>query len=165
MLVITHALIPVFAAQAAQAVSLATRRKVLFPERKSFLGIALAGAAPDLLSLHLSLDDRYTSWTHNLWFLLGVIPVLLLISGFFASPGRWLTTIWLWAAIFLHLAVDACSNGINWLYPLRHEIISFPLIPLKFWIPSELFFLTLVPLSALLLRVLHHRAVDAEMTG
>ena len=161
MFVFTHALLPVFAAQAAQGISLATRRQVLFPEAKSFVAIGLAGAAPDLLSPHLSLAARYASWTHNLWFLLATIPVLYLAAGYFASPGRWRTILCLWLAILLHLATDALSNGINWLYPLREQILSIPLIPYRLWIWSDLLFLVLVPCLGLLLRHLHGRAADS----
>ena len=161
MFVFTHALLPVFAAQAAQGISLATRRRVLFAEPKSLMAIGLAGAAPDLLSPHLSLADRYASWTHNLWFLLATIPVIMLLARFFDPASRRLNALCLWLAILLHLATDACSNGINWLYPLRNAIIGGPLIPYPLWIWSDLLFLVLVPTTALLIRRLHLRAADA----
>ena len=160
MFVITHALAPVLAAQAAQAASLTTRQRLLFTEPRAFVAIALAGAAPDLLSPHLSLAARYASWTHNLWFLLGTIPVIFLLARLFDPASRLLTCISMWLTIALHLATDACSNGINWLYPLRHEILGATIIPYRLWIWSDLLFLILVPLTALALRKLHLRAAS-----
>lgn len=160
MFVITHALAPVLAAQVAQAASLATRRRLLLTEPRAFVAMALAGAAPDLLSPHLSLAARYASWTHNLWFLLGTIPVIFLLARLFDPDSRRLTCVSMWLAVALHLATDACSNGINWLYPLRHEILGTALIPYRFWIWSDLLFLSLVPLAALILRKLHLRAAE-----
>ena len=52
--------------------------------------IAIAGAAPDVLSPHLSLHARLNSWTHNIWFLIGAIPVFYLLARKFAGE-RWLT--------------------------------------------------------------------------
>lgn len=158
MFVVTHALVPVLAAQCAQAASLATRQRLLFTESRSFVAIGLAGGAPDLLSPHLSLAARYASWTHNVWFLLGIIPVIFLLARIFDPASRHLTCAALWIAVALHLATDACSNGINWLYPLRHEILGTTLIPYRLWIWSDLLVLILVPLTALVLRKLHLRA-------
>lgn len=163
MFVVTHALLPVLAAQCAQAASLATRRRLLFTENRSFVAIAIAGAAPDLLSPHLSLASRYASWTHNVWFLIAVIPVIFLLSRLFDPASRRLTCVSLWLAITLHLATDACSNGINWLYPFRHQIIGTTLIPYRLWIWSDLLFLILVSIAALALRQLHLRAADADV--
>jgi hypothetical protein len=162
MFVVTHALLPVLAAQCAQAVSLATRQRLLFTENRSLVAIGIAGAAPDLLSPHLSLAARYASWTHNVWFLLAIIPVIFLLARLFDPASRRLTCVSLWFSVTLHLATDACSNGINWLYPLRHEILGTPLIPYRLWLWSDLLFLILVPLAALALRQLHLRAADAS---
>ena len=160
MFVVTHALLPVLTAQCVQAASLATRQRLLFTEPRSIVAIGIAGAAPDLLSPHLSLAARYASWTHNVWFLLAVIPVIFLLARLFDPMSRRLTCVCMWLAVALHLATDACSNGINWLYPLRHEILGTTLIPYRLWIWSELVFLIVVPITALVLRKLHFRAAD-----
>lgn len=163
MFVVTHALLPVLAAQCAQAASLATRQRLLFAQTRSLVAIGVAGAAPDLLSPHLSLAARYASWTHNVWFLLGTIPVIFLLGRFFDPASRRLTCVCLWLAVALHLTTDACSNGINWLYPLRHEILGTPLIPFRLWIWSDLLVLSLVTIAAPVIRRLHLRAADAGM--
>jgi hypothetical protein len=62
-------------------------------------------------------------------------------------------------ALLLHLTTNACSNGINWLYPLRNSIVGGPLIPYPLWIWSDL--LILVPATALLIHRLDHRAADS----
>ena len=160
MFVVTHALLPVLAAQCAQGASLAMRRRLLFIEPRSLIAIGVAGAAPDLLSPHLSLAARYSSWTHNVWFVLGAILVIFLIARLFDPISRRLTCVSLWLAIVLHLATDACSNGINWLHPLRHDILGTTLIPYRLWIWSDLLFVVLVLVMALVVRTLHLRAAD-----
>lgn len=116
-------------------------------ERISLILIALAGAAPDVLSPHLSLEDRLNSWTHNVWFLLGSAPAWFLIAHRFAD-SKWIATgvLMVFATAF-HLFCDAISGGIAWLYPYDPKRIGRSWVHYHWWIYLDVIF---VMLSALL---------------
>ncbi len=138
--VITHGLSPLVGIGFAD---LAAGRQL---ERANLILIALAGAAPDILSPHLSLDARLHSWTHNLWFLLGSIPVWLLLAHRFADT-RWLTTGLLMVfATGFHLFCDAISGGIAWLYPYSDEVIARRWVPYSWWLALDALFMVLTGL-------------------
>ncbi|MBX3740670.1 MAG: metal-dependent hydrolase [Akkermansiaceae bacterium] len=107
---LTHALAPVI------LVKICTRRtedagwRVLLP-------IAGAGALPDLLNPHLSLEARVASWSHGLpcWAL--VTMIFLLGSMLMSRHFRPRTAVACSAAYLFHLVCDAISGGINWLSP------------------------------------------------
>lgn len=132
MNVVTHALLP-----ALLAAPLLPRTPVA--EHRRFVGaIAVAGALPDLLHPHLSLAARYASWSHSVFALGGFALLLALAAG--AGVRRWLPAralLLAFAAYALHLATDALSGGIAWLYPLARETIGFRLIRYAWWFPID----------------------------
>lgn len=137
MFVITHGLSPMIGIGFAD---LASGRRL---ERTDLLLIALAGAAPDILSPHLSLDARLHSWTHNLWFLLGSAPVWMLVARRFAH-ARWMAmgALMIFATAF-HLFCDAISGGIAWLYPYSDEVIARRWVPYSWWFALDATFVAL----------------------
>ena len=72
---VTHALLPVIVT----AVVLRDKKPDWLLGRSGFVIIGIAGALPDLLSPHLSIDSRLNSWSHGLpfWFLLSTVLLLL----------------------------------------------------------------------------------------
>lgn len=135
--VITHGLSPVVGFGFADLLG---GRKL---ERGDLILIAIAGAAPDVLSPHLSLDARLNSWTHNICFLLGAIPVFFALAHRFASH-RWLVIGTLMAlATAFHLFCDAISGGIAWLHPFSDEIIARRWVPYSYWFALDIAFLIL----------------------
>ncbi len=130
MFVITHALVPVVLAQ---AVALAAPQRVDFRKR-DYAAIMLAGALPDLLDPHISLADRLSSWTHTLWFALAWIPITLALTRWWWKPPSPITfAAVVVLAVPLHLAADAISGGIGWLYPWKKEVIGTRLVPPDDW--------------------------------
>ena len=117
--VITHGLAPVVIAATANLIWRHRHGEPLL-RKPHFWAIGLAGAAPDLLHPHLSLDARLTSWTHNIWFLLGFIPVAIFIARRWIPSRKQLTA---WLMVFgcaLHLFCDGIAGGIAWAYPFSN---------------------------------------------
>ena len=83
--VVTHALAPVLVASTVNAFSLKFQWRNIFTLIQLFT-IRLAGIIPDLPGIHFSLQGRYSSWTHTIWFVIDVYPVCLYIArNFFIS--------------------------------------------------------------------------------
>ena len=115
-------------------------------ERVSLILIAIAGAAPDVLSPHLSLADRLSSWTHNIWFLIGSAPAWFLIARKFAD-SRWFATgsLMVFATAF-HLFCDTIAGGIAWRYPYDNAVIARRWVPYQWWIILDAIFVALTGL-------------------
>jgi membrane-bound metal-dependent hydrolase YbcI (DUF457 family) len=85
---VTHALIPAIVAGICARAYRDPKKRSGILSSKDILIIGVFGAAPDLLNPHLSLDARYTSWSHSLFCWLG-LTLLLLILGL--KWKAWLT--------------------------------------------------------------------------
>lgn len=141
MNVVTHALLPALLAAP-------LLRRPAGPDFRLRAGaIALAGALPDLLHPHLSLAARYASWSHSVFALGGF--ALLLAVGYFGGVRRWLPAGALGlalAAYALHLASDAVSGGIAWLFPVSRATIGVRLVPYAWWFPVDITLMTIAAL-------------------
>ncbi|MEP4078979.1 metal-dependent hydrolase [Haloferula sp.] len=151
MFIGTHALLPACLALTTDDLRLAVRRGEAFPEWSIPL-IALFGALPDICTPHLSLDARYSSWSHTLAFLAALLPVCIWVSTLFPKDRRLLVAFSCWLAAFLHLAADAVAGGIPWLMPWvmptvtpneRIGILGEFYIHPNYWIFSDAFFVIL----------------------
>jgi hypothetical protein len=140
MFVGTHAFLPVLAASAVNAYRVRSGRRSLFTAKELVL-IGVAGSLPDLLSPHISLSARLSSWTHNLWFLLGSCPILLTFAWLLSREKRLLLGTFLWAAVALHLIVDMSSGGISPLYPFG-SVIGFRTVPFRYWAHLDVFLIS-----------------------
>jgi len=134
MFVVTHALSPVVAAALVDVVVLETRWE-RWLRRRHYVGIAVAGAAPDLLWPHLSLSARMSSPTHTVWFLLVVAVLGAVWGGRFVAPGRrWLMVGLMSAACGWHLFCDTIAGGIKWGYPVFDHVIARRWVPYPTWL-------------------------------
>lgn len=142
---LTHALLPVLAAGVLARISPANDKhpekssRIVPYGKKAILLIALAGAAPDLLTPHLSLEARYSSWSHSIFAWLGISFFILLLQ-LHPRSKQWIdrrTSIWCSAAYALHLISDAISGGIAWLYPWKPDVIGDYYVNPIFWIPLD----------------------------
>lgn len=133
MLIGTHALLPVCIGLAFDNASLVKGKGFVFP-RWSLAAVGVFGVLPDLCSPHISLDARQTSWSHTVWFLAGLIPICGMLASFFPAGMRLRTALLCWIAAMLHLAADAISGGIAWLYPWRPDVIGKYYIPAVQWL-------------------------------
>lgn len=128
---ITHALIPV----------ILTR---LVAKRASWLGrwgliaIGIAGALPDLLTPHFTLESRLYSWSHGIPFWIAF--TLVVTSASICSRGRipFRLTIIMTSAYLFHILCDAISGGVNFLYPYRDWIWGDYWVDPILWIPFDI---------------------------
>lgn len=128
---ITHALLPVI------CVKLAFKTKAWLG-RWDYFKIGLAGALPDILNPHLSLEARMAGWSHGLpcWFAL----TMLIIIYSLLSRGKLSVRLaaCMSGAYLLHIACDAISGGVNLLHPLGDfpwgKYWVFP----SWWIPLDI---------------------------
>jgi hypothetical protein len=147
MNVITHALAPVVLTR----LCIGWRKP---QPRRTWLLIGLAGALPDLLNPHLSLEARMTSWSHGIPFWAGFSVLLLVVS--LCTRKRlppWLALL-MSAAYLFHLFCDAISGGLNLLYPARDLFWGEYWVPPWTWAPLDVLF-TLVTYT--LFRILPSR--------
>lgn len=145
----THAFLPVIAITTAEIIT------VTFKKQRHFSGIqilliGIAGILPDLLWPHTSLKARYNSWTHTLWFLLILLPLIYIISAKLFKKNTLLFSLSCWFASLLHIITDALSGGVSFFYPLG-DVIGQYYIPYPYWIKSDFVFIC-VGLSLLLIR-------------
>ena len=140
MNVITHALLPVLL--------VAPMLPRITPRAYYASGgiVAIAGVLPDLLTPHLSLAARYSSWSHTVLAWAG-FNVFLAVLGLTLHRHR-LPRVLLFASLAyaLHLLGDAFSGGIAWLYPVSTAVIGCRLIPYPYWlfIDAVLLFVALI---------------------
>ena len=87
MLVGTHALMPVCACLLADNFAISSGRDRIFPAR-SMWAVGILGILPDICTPHLSLEDRYASWSHTVWFMAGLIVVVAMIGCLFEKGYR-----------------------------------------------------------------------------
>jgi len=131
--VFTHTLLPVSLGLILDNISLATGRGHYFPAW-SLPVVGVFGILPDLCTPHLSLEARFTSWSHTAWFLAALAPVAGMVASFFPKGSRWKVALFLWLAAFLHLAADAAAGGLAWLRPWRTDLIGAYYIHPAYWV-------------------------------
>lgn len=136
MTIVTHALSPVLVASTVNAFSLRYQRKIIFTF-KQLLAIGLAGIIPDILGIHFSLEGRYSSWTHTIWFVIGIYPVCFWVARRFFQSQWLLMTHMLWFAVIFHLALDSKSGGIVLFYPYG-DVVGDYLIGWDYWVRADL---------------------------
>lgn len=158
MLIGTHALLPVSVCLGADHVRLLAGRERWFGAA-GLVVVAVFGVLPDLCSPHLSLADRYDSWSHTTAFLAGVVLMAATAGSFFETGLRGVVTAACWLAAALHLAADALSGGIVWLAPWREQVLGGSLIPFRYWLWADLGFAVLVMVQVRLNRWLEGRAI------
>lgn len=130
MNIFTHALAPVIVARL-----LAPKKD--WAGRAGLVAIAFAGALPDLLSPHITLEQRMTSWSHGLPAWLGfsaLLAAVVFFSGKRVSPP--LATA-MSGAYLLHMFCDAIAGGIDWLHPFGTLTWGEYWIGPLWWIPLD----------------------------
>lgn len=127
---ITHALLPVILAH------------VALPEEKRFkrwslVAIGFAGAMPDLLTPHMSLESRLMSWSHALPFWAALTVAVYFIPLFAKNRFSNKLALALSLAYLLHIFCDAISGGVNFLHPVANFIWGRYWVSPLFWIPLD----------------------------
>lgn len=143
MMIGTHSLLPVCGCLLADKFSMANGRPRMFSGRNLCV-VGLFGFLPDILSPHLSLESRQVSLSHTVWFLAGLVLLLPLTRFIAERRSRLPMALACWLAYALHLAADAISGGIAWLYPWRDDAIGRYWIEPQYWIWYDAGFIVLV---------------------
>lgn len=147
----THACLPVVIISSIDIVRMNFGRdRILNNGQLAF--IALAGVLPDFLWPHFSMHQRLNSWTHTLWFLLLLLPIVILISRRTLKNDYVKFSLIFWMAAFLHLFMDTLSGGIKFFLPFG-DIIGGYYIPHPTWKIWEIVFIG----SAALLLFIRYR--------
>lgn len=127
MNIIAHACLPLVIIKIADTVS---PHKSGWLSNKQLFFIAIAGILPDFLWPHFSLQQRLTSPTHTIWFLIFLIPVVYLLARWEEKENYLRFTFFFLFAYASHIALDSISGGVNLLYPIKSKIgayfISYP---------------------------------------
>jgi membrane-bound metal-dependent hydrolase YbcI (DUF457 family) len=132
MTIVTHALLPVNLCLALETGLRLRREDSIFTGRILVL-VALCGALPDILSPHLSLEARLSSWTHNIWFFLGFAALALVLAAVTSRSGRWSAAVSCACAVGLHLLCDGVAGGIRPLHPLGGERWGEYFVHWRYW--------------------------------
>lgn len=134
MTTITHTLAPMTILAVGQ---LLVKRKL---DWKVLWLVGLAGASPDLLDPHVSLEDRMSSWSHSL---VGLSAVSLLLFTFALLKVwvNWTQCALMISAYVLHLLCDAVSGGIPFLLPGEEHFVGGKFIPFKWWLICDAVFI------------------------
>lgn len=101
------------------------------------VAVGLAGAMPDLLNPHLSLEARHASWSHGLpfWVIFSVLAVAVTRFGKLASS--WKLALLISLAYLFHMVCDAISGGVDWFYPVGHLLVGDYLVDPLYWVPLD----------------------------
>lgn len=137
-----HALLPVTGCLGIEAVSLKCRGVRVYPDW-TLPVVALFGVLPDLCSPHISLQDRYDSWSHTLLFLVVILPFCAGMTWWFPKGTRVRVAVAAWIAAASHLAADAFSGGIPWLHPWSDKPIGDYHVQPENWLFFDAVFLVL----------------------
>ncbi len=132
MNVFTHALAPVLICRC-----LVAKKIPIKPLHYILIGVA--GAMPDLLNPHLSLDARLSSWSHGVPFWLFVSIVFLIASRIKKLRLSTRLAVIFSLSYLLHMICDGISGGLNWLYPWREFVWGDYWVDPLYWIPLDVF--------------------------
>ena len=128
--IFTHALVPVILTRVVM-------KDAAWPGARGYVAIGIAGALPDILSPHLSLEARMTSWSHGVpcWglFTIGIVLVAVLSRKKVSTHLAFLLS----GAYILHILCDAVSGGVDFLYPLGHWTWGAYWVDPIWWIPLD----------------------------
>lgn len=152
---IAHACLPLIIAKVANVVP---RNKSRILSNKQLFFIGIAGILPDLLWPHFSLQQRMSSPTHTIWFLLILIQIVYLLARSKAKEKYLRFTIFFIFAYASHLALDSISGGVNLLYPIKSKIGAY-FISYQTWLFYDLL---LAVITIILLVLIKQRPVLAE---
>ncbi len=135
MTVVTHFAVPVIVAGLFDLGSVKRLGKPLF-SRWQMAGIGFCGILPDLLTPHLSLNARYTSWSHTLWFFAAFTLLVTILANVLNRHHRPVLYMCI-LAVFLHLLCDAVSGGLNPVPPFGHPIGGY-WFPARYWLHLDM---------------------------
>ncbi|OGV37035.1 MAG: hypothetical protein A2X48_04270 [Lentisphaerae bacterium GWF2_49_21] len=140
MLVFTHSLGPVAVKQMTEIMH--PEKYEYFNQLRGWLVIAAAGVLPDVLTPHITLGDRYNSFSHT-WVFTGIfVGCCILCSAILFRKNYRSIPLWCAAAYLLHLAEDLISGGIDF-FSTGHVIGDYYVSPI-YWPLIDLYIVVIV---------------------
>ena len=127
----THLALPIIVAGALNLRRVIETDEPLF-SRWHVLLIGIGGLLPDLITPHISLHARYTSWSHTAWFFLCFLVLCLMVAKCLPSRHQ-AATHFCWAAVLLHILCDMISGGVNLIPPFGHPVGDY-YFPVRYWL-------------------------------
>lgn len=129
--IFTHALLPVILTNAIS-------KRSDWLGRRGLVAIGFAGALPDILCPHLSLEARMTSWSHGIpcWIALSIFVIL--VAVFTRGKISICLALVLSGAYSLHIFCDAISGGVDFLYPAGSWTWGRYWVDPVWWIPLDI---------------------------
>jgi hypothetical protein len=112
MYVGTHVCLPVITVVSIDIIRVLRGKEGLLTNWQLFF-IGVAGFLPDLLWPHLSRTGRLNSWTHTLWFLIVLLPLVLLFSRLIMKHKFLKFSLFFWLAAVSHVILDIISGGVR----------------------------------------------------
>ena len=157
MFIGTHTFAPVLIATGANLVSVVRFRRRLFTN-SDLARIAFCGALPDLLSPHITLSDRLSCWTHTVWFVLAMLPLIVALCYWFHRRGWRALATACWLAMVLHLFCDMIAGGVAPFYPLKGSYGDY-YVPPRVWIPLDFVVLAVTAAALVTVAVVERKAM------
>ncbi len=109
----------------------------------SLVAVGLAGAMPDLLNPHLSLEARHTSWSHGLPFWVVFSLLVWVVTRFGKLASSWKLALLISLAYLFHMICDSISGGVDWFYPTGSLLVGGYFVDPIYWVPLDvILFLT-----------------------
>ncbi|MEI7901755.1 MAG: metal-dependent hydrolase [bacterium] len=135
MTVVSHFALPVIVSG---LVNLRAVRRSGLPlfRRLDRASIGFCGTLPDLLTPHLSLHARYTSWSHTLVFFAALLLLGVILARVLAPRYKMVLQMCV-AAVFLHLLCDMASGGVNLVPGLGRPLGDY-YISARYWLWLDL---------------------------
>ena len=154
MLLGTHALSPVVAIGVYQLI---VHKRL---DWKFLAWVAVAGAAPDCLDPHITLEARQTSWSHSLVGF-GIVTFFPTMLCLFRCKLSYLLLLAMCSAYLWHLFCDGIAGGVPYLYPIQTTIAGATYIHFSTWLYYDAFFVIATYVLWVVERSLKARAMKA----
>ncbi len=149
----THVCLPVITVVTIDIVRVLRGKQKLISNWQLLL-IGIAGFLPDLLWPHFSRIGRLNSWTHTIWFLLILLPLVLLSTRLIMKRKFLLFSFIFWLSAVSHILLDIISGGVRLLFPFNDRITGSYLLSWPLWIRIDILFVILLSILLVNRRVL-----------
>ena len=127
---VTHALAPVLIAHF-------FKNKKVRMNWRSYVAIGIAGALPDILNPHLTLESRLASWSHGIPFWVVFSVLTFVLTYFWKRRVSYVLAGYMSCAYLFHIVCDAISGGINLWHPFFDFVWGGYWVDPIFWIPFD----------------------------
>ncbi|MEO1857292.1 MAG: hypothetical protein ABGY95_08030 [Rubritalea sp.] len=105
---------------------------------RSYLLIALVGAAPDWLNPLFTLEARLSSWSHSVFGLSGVTLLMVFLSHLKSVKLSFENVLFLSLVYAFHIFCDAIGGEVALIHPLDIMVLGDYYVLAMWWIPIDI---------------------------